>query len=228
MTTDGRLYLYEEILLLALHDDKGTVHFGASFEQAAAGAILAELLLIGRLTAEGDKAKARISVADPTPTGDALLDECLDRVTTDPKHRKALHWITRFAAIKRLKHRTAERLVDRHVLRSEQDKVLFVFGRTRYPEADSRPERELTHRIKTVVLGSSATVEPRTVALVALAKYTGLLTRILDRRTIRENEERISALISGNIAAQSARQAIEALQAAIMVAVIVPSITATH
>ncbi len=46
-TKDKQLFLYEEAMLLALRDEKGTVM--TSFpDQVVAGAVLAELLLDGR------------------------------------------------------------------------------------------------------------------------------------------------------------------------------------
>ena len=43
------LFLHEEVMLLALREDKGAYIFGARYTLAAGGAILAELLLAGRV-----------------------------------------------------------------------------------------------------------------------------------------------------------------------------------
>ena len=51
MATRRSLYLHEEILLLALKDEKGTF-VAASYEMALGGAILAELLLQKRIGIE--------------------------------------------------------------------------------------------------------------------------------------------------------------------------------
>ena len=48
MTTND-LFLHEEILLLALKDEEGTIASGTTYEFAAGGAILAELLLQKRV-----------------------------------------------------------------------------------------------------------------------------------------------------------------------------------
>ena len=222
---DAPLHLYEEVLLLALRDDRGTVHFGASAEHAIAGALLAELLLSGRLTLDGEAKAAKAIVADTQPLGDALLDECLARVAGDAKVRKASHWAQHFAGIKRLKHRAAEGLVHAGVLRVEHDRVLLLFERTRYPGGDQRPEYAVIRRIKRAIHGSGRDIEPHTLALIALAHHTGLLKHVIEKRLLSENKKRIQQMIAGELAGQATQQALASMQAAIAVAAIIPAVT---
>jgi Golgi phosphoprotein 3 len=221
------LHLHEEILLLALNDEKGTVHFGASFDQAAGGAILAELLLTGRLAVEGEKGKARVVVKNTVPLEEPLLDECLARVAADEKKRKPVQWVQKFAGIKHLKHRVAARLVETGVLKEEKDKVLLLFNRTVYPEADAGPEREVIQRIRHAIVGSSTQVEARTVVLIALAKHTDLLRRAVEKSKLKERKKRVEKLVNGEIAGAATKDAVAAMQAAVMVAVFVPVIATT-
>ena len=51
MTQDS-LYLYEEVMLLALRDREGTIARGTMYQYAIGGAILAELLLSSRVEIE--------------------------------------------------------------------------------------------------------------------------------------------------------------------------------
>src|SRR4051794_36111020 len=71
--------LPEELLLLALHDEKGSVIPAAAsvLDGALVGAILMELGLQGRLREDVDGALQ----VDPTPTGDEILDEALQRIS---------------------------------------------------------------------------------------------------------------------------------------------------
>ena len=55
------LRLHEEILLLALRDEAGTIHSGTSLRYAVAGAVLAELLLEDRVRLEEREGKQRVS-----------------------------------------------------------------------------------------------------------------------------------------------------------------------
>jgi len=42
MARSDDLFLHEEIMLLALKDDKGTIEFGANYTHAVAGAVIAQ------------------------------------------------------------------------------------------------------------------------------------------------------------------------------------------
>jgi hypothetical protein len=218
------LHLYEEILLLALHDEKGTVHFGASFDQAAGGAILAELLLSGRIAVEGKKSKAKILLKDRSGTGEQLLDECLAQIADRKKPMKPAECVMKFATVKRLRHRIADRMVEMGILGQEQDKVLLLFNRTIYPEVDGSPEREITNRIHQAIVGSTMDISARTVVLIALAKHTGLLQHAVEKRKLKENKRQVEKIIAGEVAGVATGEAMEAVQAAVMVAVMVPMI----
>ena len=82
--------LPEELLLLALHDEKGSVIPAAArvLNGALIGAVLMELGLLGRLREGPDGAL----LADPTPTGDEILDEAstLDRAGGPAPHAELL------------------------------------------------------------------------------------------------------------------------------------------
>ena len=73
MTDPTALYLYEEIMLLALRNKEGTVATGFS-EYAVAGAVLAELLLDRRISVE-DKRNQLVDLQDVGPTGDPIIDD---------------------------------------------------------------------------------------------------------------------------------------------------------
>ena len=67
------LRLHEEVLLLALRDKKGTIESRAGmYRFALGGAILAELLIEGRIAVESGKKKL-VEVTDPGPLHDPLM-----------------------------------------------------------------------------------------------------------------------------------------------------------
>jgi len=81
VVTGGELHLYEEIMLLALRDEEGTVASGATYNYAVGGAILAELLLEQRLLIEEPRRKKKLVNLISTATlGDELIDECLGKI----------------------------------------------------------------------------------------------------------------------------------------------------
>ena len=76
MTHTKPLFLYEEIMLLALDNEKGTVAT-SYLEYAVAGAVLAELLLDSRITV-GATRKRLVDLHNTRPTGDPIIDECME------------------------------------------------------------------------------------------------------------------------------------------------------
>jgi len=73
MNPDNRLMLHEEILLLALHDDKGTTSMGGYFANAMGGAIFSELVLRKAISMSDDKHK-NVSLLDYSLTGNEIID----------------------------------------------------------------------------------------------------------------------------------------------------------
>jgi hypothetical protein len=223
MATRKPLTLYEEILLIALDDDKGTTGLESMHKNAMAGAILAELVLAGAVAIDDDKKK----LVTPTPgagVADPILAECLELVQTAKKRRKAAQWVMKFASLKDLTKRTARQLVAKGVLKEDRDRVLGLFRRTIFPERDGGPERELTERLRHAIFTSSTHVDERTVVLAVLADATSLLPKLFEKRKLKERRQRLKNLAEGRVAAAATREAIEAMRAAAAVAMIGASV----
>lgn len=220
------LYLHEEIMLLALRDEKGTVELGSMYGYALGGAILAELLLEGRIAVEEGKKKLVNLVSDQL-FGEPVIDECLQKIVTAKRRASPQSWVQRFASLKKLHHRIALGLCDRGILRADEGKVLLIFSRKIYPEINPQPERRLIERLRKVIFGESPRVDSRTTILLSLAKSAGLLNIPFGRRELKQRKERIEQVVNGDLMGKATADAIEAVQAAIMVACIIPAITAT-
>jgi len=224
MKKNNQLYLHEEILLLALRDDAGTIASGTLYQYAIGGAVLAELLLGARVRLETSKKKQIVTLADPTPIGDLLIDEGLEKVRTSKREATAQTWVSRFAGLKNLKHRIAERLCDRGILKEEDARVLLVFTRKTYPELDPEPERELVERLRQAIFTDTDDVEARTVVLASLANTAGVLKAVFDKKELKDRKERIEQIVNGEVTGKATKEAIEAMQAAVMMATIIPTI----
>ena len=74
------LFLHEEVLLLALRDEEGTIAPGTMYQYAIGGAVLAELMLQSRIGVDESGRKTLAKVLDSTPTGAPLLDEFLTKM----------------------------------------------------------------------------------------------------------------------------------------------------
>ena len=220
MATNPDLCLHEEILLLALRDEEGTIASGTLYQFAISGAILADLLLQNRITVDESKRKL-VNVVSSKPTGDALIDECLAKMHVAKRRASLQTWVSRFAGIAKLKHRIAEGLCDRGILREREATVLLFFTRRTYPEANPVPERELLKRLRKTIFTDVQKLDPRTVVLVSLAHRSGLLKVTFDKKRLKERKARIERIVSGDLTGHAAKAAIEAMQAAAMVAVMV-------
>jgi Golgi phosphoprotein 3 len=212
------LYIYEEIMLLALSDKKGTMHMGTNYPFALGGALVAQLLLAGAIAVREEKNRKFIEPAKRVAFGDPLLDECLERIHAAKRRTTVKTWVTKFAGIKRLKERIATGLCERGILKPDQDKVLLIFTRRIYPERDPKPEREIIARMRQAIFRHTSTVDAHTAVLVALAYGTGLLRAVFDRKKLRERKQRIKQIAAGNLIGNATREVVQATQAAVMAA----------
>jgi len=227
MTTNNNLYLHEEIMLLALRDEEGTIASGTMYQYAIGAAVLAELLLSQRIIVDQSNKKKLVDLVGSTPFGEPLLDRCLEKITT-AKRRAALQTlVSRFAGVKNLKHIVARSLCQRGILRADEDKVLLIFTRKIYPEVNPEPERELIERLRNAIFTDASDVDPRTVVLVSLANAAGLLKIVFDKKMLKTRKKRIEQIVNGEITGKAAQEAIQAMQAAVMVACIMPAIMTT-
>ncbi len=224
MKRGDSLHLHEEIMLLALRDKEGTVFSGTMYNFAIGGAVLAELLMEKRIDVETVKEKklARVLITDPV--GDPLMDECLSRIAGAKKRAQLRDWVSKFAQTKHLKHRVAGELARRRILRIDEDKVLWIFSRKISPEVDPNPEREVIERLREAIFGEGGEIDPRTFVLLSLAASADLLRLVFDKKQLKSRKTRTQQVVNGELTGKATREAIEAMQAAVMVACIIPAI----
>lgn len=176
----AELSLREEVLLLALDDEKGSEGSEGTLGYGLAAAILVELASAGCLVEEHGKLV-------PGPEGaphDPLLADALDEIASSRKPRKAQHWVERLPSKPGdLKQRVAGGLVERGVLEEDRGRVLGLIPRTRYPQADPGPERSLRERLAAVLL-EGREPSPHDALLLAVIEPLDLVKRVVpkDRR----------------------------------------------
>lgn len=218
------LFLHEEILLLALRDEEGTIASGTMYQYAIGAALLAELLLNKRIEVERSGKRKLVNLVNSTLLDEPLIDECLEKIGSAKRRAVLQTWVSRFAGIKNLKHRVARQLCRRGILRADEDKVLLILNRKIYPEVNPEPERELIERLRYAVLTDSNDIDPLTIVLLSLANSAGLLKMAFNKKDLKERKVRIKKIVNGEITGQAATEAIQAMQAAIMVACIMPAV----
>jgi len=217
-----KLHLYEELLLLALRDDKGDVPNSAWYKQAIAGALLAELMLEQRLSLSADGKGVRILSEEPL--GDALLDEGLALVGQKEKASNLETWLAKFAGFPKLAERAAQGLCEKGVLSEERSRVLWIFKTCKFPELNHEPERLLLERLERTIFSDSQDVDARLLITLSLADKTGLLALHFDKNELKTRRAHLDALLEDEELGQLAKKAVEALTAAISAAIMVSTI----
>jgi hypothetical protein len=199
--------------------------FSKMYRPALGAALMAELLVDKRVEIEEGKKKL-VRLVDGSSMSDPVLDEALEKIRTAKRRASLKTWVQRFSNISKLNHKVAAGLCRKGVLREDEDQVLVFFRRRIYPEVDSRPERRVIERLRRAIFGDSRQLEPRTVILLSLAKSADLLSIPFEKRQLKERKERIKKIVEGELLGKAAKEAIEAAQAAIVVAAIIPAVTA--
>ncbi len=69
MTIQTNLFLHEELMLLALRDEEGTIASGTMYKYAIGAAVLSELLLNKRIAVEESKKKKLVNLVSSQPFG---------------------------------------------------------------------------------------------------------------------------------------------------------------
>jgi hypothetical protein len=221
------LTLHEEVLLLTLRDKEGVAHMGLPYQFVLGGALTAELLLNGRIAVEEEKRKKFVKLVSKERFDDPVLDECLEKLETAKRWVTLQTWITRFAQIKQLKHRIAQRLCERGVLKMSEDKVLLLFTRKIYPERDPKPEREIVARLKQAIFTYTTEIDPRTVVLISLTNRSGVLAKVFDKKKLKGRKRRLEQITKGNVLGEATREVIQAVQAAVMISTVATTVAAT-
>lgn len=203
--------LAEEITLLSLDDESGSVKQRQTVGWAVAGGILLELVLAQRVVVSGKY----LELVDTSPTGEELLDGRIGLMQTwmrGRSKRRVTDWLTKDQA--KAVAATVERLSGRGVVVEERHKALGVFPVRRYPEADGTIERALRERLASVVLKGTEADE-RTACLVALIHAAKLHGLAFPGRPRKEISARTAEIADGQWATESVRSAIRDMQMAV-------------
>ena len=144
------LTLADEIVVLMLRDDTGAIRTECASVagMAIACGILMELTLLGRI----DTDLKSLFIVDPTPVGDELLDNALQKIAAEPQTRSSAWWIRVLGLHSGdLSGKVLRRLVQAGILRAEDRQFLWVFSRRAYPQNSGREEREAKARLLSVI-----------------------------------------------------------------------------
>ena len=189
-TTD--LSLPQAFLLLATDDKDGKPAVPVfALRTTLAGAILAELEILGAIELRGKRVRA----TGATPPTDFQHELELIRGKSRPHTPK--RWVSMLES-KGEVQRVYDRMVSQGIVEQVGEKHLGLFKSTRYPEKDHGPEAALLKKLEAALSGAPAspdaktsetktpeartpdpkTPEARTTALIALLQAAGLLGKL--------------------------------------------------
>jgi hypothetical protein len=216
------MLIAEDLLLLVTDDASGRLSApAAQVDAGLGGANLVELTLRNKvdLSGEQDQGKpGRITVRDPSPPGDAVLDAALQIVGAHQGKRPS----TVIRPLSRnLRQTLYQRLADSGVVRAEQGRILGIFPVHRWPAQDASHETEV-RRLVTQALVQQVAPDTRTAALIGLLRALKCEHKIVDPRQYglsrRELGARAEEIAKGNWVSEAVRKAIEETNAAVVAA----------
>ncbi|MCY4119877.1 MAG: GPP34 family phosphoprotein [Acidobacteria bacterium] len=182
----GSLTFCEEILVLLLNDERGTLASiqGTNLDCVLAGAALMDLAFAGRIDTDPE----RLFVVDRAPTGNLLLDPVLATIAAREETANTLAWLRALAAedAGRIREQALVLLVRRGMLERREGSFNAVFAR--WPEAQGRRHkrnagnararrragRRIERRVRDALL-SDGIPDSRDIALIGLIDACGLL-----------------------------------------------------
>lgn len=170
------LTLMEEVILMGIKDKEGYLSFwNDNISYALRGCILLELAFRGRIAVVNDPSRKRfelserlIQVLDDSKTGEALLDETLTLMKSDPQNLSIANWIDLLSGetwnlmkinyqLKQVRERLAKGLVDKGVLRTER-KNFLIFDMPTHPLSDIAAKDDIMKRILNLLTSRAVSI----------------------------------------------------------------------
>ncbi|MGY5283622.1 GOLPH3/VPS74 family protein, partial [Nocardia gipuzkoensis] len=222
--TGGRVMnlLAEDLMLLLL--DERTGHSMADSTRTPrilAGAVLLDLIDAGaiRLAGPGNEAKPGRIVVSANKSADPILGDALARIEAarPMKPRAAIEKLS-----KGLQPKVLHRLADEGLVRIEHHRALGIFPRTAWMPRGHR--KELRDRLTPPFAHPDAPVEPRAAALISLLSAADAVPKIFPDRDRRVVTQRAKEIAAGDWASKAARDAVQAVDAALTAAVVVSGV----
>ncbi len=196
----------EEIMLLLLDDESGEfAHIPEwSLRYALAGAVLMDIALENRI----DTDPKRLTLLDPTPIGDDLLDPTLESIAQSTEVHDICHWIEHSAeSAYSVRDKAMKRLITHGILESRDDRFLWVFRSRRYPVVDGKAEREVKLRIMEVLF-SDVIPDPRDIVIICLADACGIFRTLLSKQESSQAAGRIEQVRKLDLIGQAVSQVV--------------------
>jgi golgi phosphoprotein 3 len=174
------LTLFEELLLLSIHESKGTF-IGSTLERLKVGlgsAVLAELAALGKIQVNQNH---RLLLVDDSLTELDILNEVIGAIKESGKERKFGYWVN-YLSQKSDKYRkqATEGLVQKGIVTQEENRLPWVIPTPLQENSTASPKYIIVERLRGLVL-AGAEPQPRDVILLALVRACGVLDLVFLR-----------------------------------------------
>ncbi len=188
------LTLYEELLLLAIHEDKGTVirDTQEGLKPGLAGAILAELAFAGKISTVNNH---RLKLVDNKPTEDPILDRAISILAESEKERKFVYWLNNLnSKPEKLARQVTDSLVEKQIFTQEDDRLLWVIPSPMHPESKATVKYSVVRLLRGIVLAQEEP-HPREIAFLSLVCACDFLDLLFLRDERKAASQRINELV---------------------------------
>ncbi len=203
------LSLPEELVLMLLNEESG--HFyqvpGWDLNCTTAGAVLAELSLMGRIDTDPES----LFIIDRRETGDPALDPILREIVNEPTQRNAQYWIERLATrAESIIDITLDRLVDLDILEHHEGEFwtlskTFLQAQLSSAQTESAGAQFVRRRIVREIF-TDEIPDPRDAIIIALINTCDVLRFMFQLDD--EIEERIQSICRISLLGRSIADAV--------------------
>ncbi|NCC52106.1 MAG: GPP34 family phosphoprotein [Spartobacteria bacterium] len=206
----------EELLLLTLDDESGVIKElpAQQMDRAMVGAVLMEMAMANRIDTD-DK---RLHIIDATPAPDPMQNVLLDELKAHDNElfiTDVLDYLSIYG--RTIRDRTLEHLISKGILRLDEQRILWVFERRRYPLIDNREIEEVKSRLRHIILGDDLP-DPRDAILISLVDACGLFREIFSLDELKSVCGRIKQLAKLDFIGQKLAAAVRPIQSEMIVA----------
>lgn len=207
--------LYEELELLAIHEDKGIFISSARDRliPGIVGAILAELALSSKIRATNNH---RLQVEDDSPINDEILDDAIAALKSSEKERKVGYWLNNLVEKpEKLLKKVTKSLVQKGILTQEDDNLVWVVPSPLHPEINASAKYAIIQHLRGIVLAKES-ADLREVTFLSLLSACGLLDLVFLRDERKVASQYINQLLVGGAMNEPLLDTIQEIDAGIM------------
>ena len=189
------LTLSEELFLLTLSEKKSSVAVSSvqALPVALVGAMLAELLVIGKIMLEDGE---KVLLVTPSKTENDCFNHILSRIQKAKKPKKLTFWVEIFSTKpKKLEKSLVGSLIAKKVLKEKKKKLLWVIPFLDYSQADASAKFWRKRHIRAIILAGEK-IDPQSAALLSLLKSCNLLDYLFTNDEMHYARKRTEELIN--------------------------------